>query len=52
MASDMPRPSEQLPADIPVHMRLVMGLIMLAFPMDKTRVATCTLNNDLSQMNF
>ena len=25
---------------------------MLAFQMDKTRIATCMLNNDLSQMNF
>ena len=33
-------------------MRLMMDLIVLAFQMDKTRVATCMLNNDLSQMNF
>ena len=37
---DMPRPGEQLPLDIPVHMRLMMDLIVLAFQMDKTRVAT------------
>jgi hypothetical protein len=49
---DMPRPGDQLPSDIPVHMRLMMDLIVLAFQMDKTRVATCMLNNDLSQMNF
>jgi hypothetical protein len=49
---EMPRPGDQLPLDIPVHMRLMMDLIVLAFQMDKTRVATCMLNNDLSQMNF
>jgi hypothetical protein len=33
-------------------MRLILDLIVLAFQMDKTRIATCMLNNDLSQMNF
>jgi hypothetical protein len=51
-APNMPRPGEQLPQDIPTHMRLMMDLIVLAFQMDKTRIATCMLNNDLSQMNF
>lgn len=49
---NMPRPADQLPQGIPEHMRLMMDLIVLAFQMDKTRVATCMLNNDLSQMNF
>ena len=48
----MPRPGEHLPQDVPEHMRLMMDLIVLAFQMDKTRIATCMLNNDLSQMNF
>jgi hypothetical protein len=51
-APKMPRPGEQLPQDVPTHMRLMLDLIVLAFQMDKTRVATCMLNNDLSQMNF
>src|SRR5262249_20508377 len=51
-AQSMARPGDQLPVDIPVHMRLMMDLIVLGFQMDKTRVATCMLNNDLSQMNF
>jgi hypothetical protein len=51
-APDMPRPQEQLPQDVPQHMRLILDLIVLAFRMDKTRIATCMLNNDLSQMNF
>lgn len=49
---DMPRPADDLPQDVPEHMKLMMDLIVLAFQMDKTRVATCMLNNDLSQMNF
>jgi hypothetical protein len=51
-APDMPRPGEELPQDVPEHMRLVLDLIVLAFRMDKTRIFTCMLNNDLSQMNF
>jgi hypothetical protein len=49
---DMPRPANELPQDVPNHMRLMLDLIVLAFQMDKTRVATLMLNNDLSQMNF
>jgi hypothetical protein len=49
---NMPRPADELPQDVPEHMRLMMDLIVLAFQMDKTRIATCMLNNDLSQMNF
>lgn len=46
------RPAEQLPQDVPSHMKLMLDLIVLAFQMDKTRIATLMLNNDLSQMNF
>ncbi len=49
---NMPRPKEDLPQDVPEHMRLMLDLIVLAFQMDKTRIVTCMLNNDLSQMNF
>jgi hypothetical protein len=49
---DMPRPKHELPQDVPDHMKLMLDLIVLAFQMDKTRVATLMLNNDLSQMNF
>ena len=49
---DLSRPANELPQEIPDHMRLMLDLIVLAFQMDKTRVATCMLNNDLSQMNF
>ncbi|MBC7927803.1 MAG: DUF1552 domain-containing protein, partial [Bryobacteraceae bacterium] len=49
---NMPRPADELPQDVPAHMKLMLDLIVLAFQMDKTRVVTCMLNNDLSQMNF
>ena len=48
----MPRPKNELPQDVPDHMKLMLDLIVLAFQMDKTRIATVMLNNDLSQMNF
>jgi hypothetical protein len=46
------KPAASLPQDVPAHMKLMLDLIVLAFQMDKTRIATCMLNNDLSQMNF
>ena len=49
---NMPRPANELPQNVPDHMKLMLDLIVLAFQMDKTRIATCMLNNDLSQMNF
>lgn len=49
---NMPRPANELPQDPPAHMKLMMDLIVLGFQMDKTRVVTLMLNNDLSQMNF
>jgi hypothetical protein len=33
-------------------MKLMLDLTVLAFQMDKSRIATLMLNNDLSQMNF
>jgi hypothetical protein len=49
---DLPRPADSLPQNVPEHMKLMLDLIVLAFRMDKTRIASCMLNNDLSQMNF
>jgi hypothetical protein len=46
------RPADALPHGVADHMRLMLDLIVLAFQMNKTRIATCMLNNDLSQMNF
>jgi hypothetical protein len=49
---NMPRPANEIPQNIPDHMKLMLDLTVLAFQMDKTRIATLMLNNDLSQMNF
>lgn len=49
---NMPRPKDELPQNVPDHMKLMLDLTVLAFQMDKTRVVTLMLNNDLSQMNF
>lgn len=49
---NMQRPDDALPQEIPTHMKLMLDLIVLGFQMNKTRITTCMLNNDLSQMNF
>jgi len=49
---DLPRPANELPQSVPDHMKLMLDLTVLAFQMDKSRIATLMLNNDLSQMNF
>lgn len=49
---DMPRPAEHLPQDVRDHMRLMLDLILLAWRMDKTRVATLIFNRDVSHMQF
>ena len=48
----MPRPKDEIPQNVPDHMKLMLDLMVLAFQMDKTRIVTCMLNNDLSQMNY
>ena len=49
---NMQRPADEIPQVVPDHMKLMMDLIVLAFQMDKTRIMTIMLNNDLSQMNM
>lgn len=49
---NLPRPADAIPQNVPEHMKLMLDLIVLAFQMDKTRIITLMLNNDLSQMNF
>jgi hypothetical protein len=46
------RPAAGIPADPQEHLRLMLDLKVLAFQMDRTRVATVMLNNDLSQLNL
>lgn len=49
---DMARPKDGVPQDVPAHMKMMLDLVVLAFRMDRTRIVTLMLNNDLSQMNF
>ncbi len=48
----MERPGLELPAEGSEHMRLMLDILVLALQMDKTRVVSLMLNNDLSSMNF
>jgi hypothetical protein len=47
-----PRPEAGIPAEVSEHLRLMFDIMVLAFQMDRTRVATYMMNNDLSGMNF
>ena len=49
---NMQRPADEIPQVVPDHMKLMLDLMVLAFQMDKTRIMTIMLNNDLSQMNM
>lgn len=49
---DLPRPAETLPQDVRSHMQLMLDLMLLAWRMDKTRVATLVFNRDVSHMKF
>lgn len=51
-APTFPRPAAGIPADPEEHLRLMFDILVLAFQMDRTRVASFMLNNDLSNMNF
>jgi hypothetical protein len=46
------RPAAGIPASSEDHLRLMFEIMLLAFQMDRTRVATFMLNNDLSGMRF
>ena len=48
----MDRPPEELPQDVREHMRMMCDLLLLAWQMDKTRVATLIFNRDVSHMKF
>lgn len=49
---DMQRPSEALPQDVQDHMKMMLELLLLAWRMNKTRVATLIFNRDVSHMKF
>ena len=46
------RPGPGIPNDVRDHLKLQLDIMVLAFQMDRTRIATLMLNNDLSQMNL
>jgi len=46
------RPEAGIPNNSEEHMRLMFDILLLAFQMDRTRVATFMMNNDLSNMRF
>ncbi|MDI1315433.1 DUF1552 domain-containing protein [Prosthecobacter sp.] len=48
----MARPGVGIPTSAEDHLRLMFDIMLLAFQMDRTRVATFMMNNDLSNMRF
>jgi len=46
------RPGPGIPPEARMHLELMCDILLLGFQMDRTRVATLMLNNDLSNMNF
>lgn len=48
----IPRPAAGIPTSAEDHLRLMFDIMLLAFQMDRTRVATFMMNNDLSNMRF
>ncbi|OYW77401.1 MAG: hypothetical protein B7Z37_04535 [Verrucomicrobia bacterium 12-59-8] len=48
----MARPGSGIPTSAEDHLCLMFDIMLLAFQMDRTRVATFMMNNDLSNMRF
>lgn len=46
------RPAAGIPTNPGEHMSIMLDIMVLAFQMDRTRVVSLMLNNDLSGMNF
>ncbi|MEM7515580.1 MAG: DUF1552 domain-containing protein, partial [Planctomycetota bacterium] len=49
---NIPRPEAARPNSVEEHMKLMFDIMVLAYQMDKTRVATYMMNNDLSSMDY
>lgn len=49
---NLQRPATGLPVQAEEHLRLMFDILLHAFQMDRTRVATFMLNNDQSDMRF
>lgn len=50
--ADMDRPPEERPQDYRDHMKIMLDLLVLALQMDRTRVVTLVMNNDVSRQKF
>jgi hypothetical protein len=49
---NIPRPADDVPANIADHMKLMCDILILGFQTDTTRVCTLKLNNDHSSLRF
>ncbi len=49
---NIPRPDAVLPKSVEEHMRLMFDVMVLAYQMNKTRIATYMMNNDLSNVDY
>jgi len=49
---DLQRPPDGKPQDVPEHMKLMLDIMLLAFRMDQTRVATMIFQKDVTGMTF
>jgi len=49
---NLARPAAELPQDVREHKRMMCDLMLLAWQMDKTPVATLIFNRDVSHMRF
>lgn len=49
---NMDRPAQSLPPTTEEHMELMLDLVVLAFQMDKTRIATLLFQKDITGMSF
>lgn len=49
---NMDRPKDGKPQNVPEHMKMMLDLIVLAFQMDQTRIATMIFQRDVTGMSF
>jgi hypothetical protein len=49
---NMDRPGQERPQNVAEHMRLMLDLMVLAFQMDKTRIATLMFQRDITGLSF
>jgi hypothetical protein len=49
---DMERPGDGKPQNVPDHMQMMIDIMILAFRMDKTRIASLIFQKDITGMSF